>query len=143
MYGALEAGAQQSDAQLDGQREREQRAEHAEHPSARQLLATPHVGDHEHVQNHHRTGVDDHLCGGDELGAQQQEQGGERDQVEGERKHAVERIAQQNHTDRARDRADRRDEEEDGGHSPSRRSGVRSIASASSISLVKIRSERV
>ena len=111
--------------------------------TVQRLVGAADVGDDEHVEHHHRAGVDDDLGGGDELGAQQQEQGGQRDQVADQREHAVERVAQRHDADRAGQRADRRDEEQDGAHSPSLRSGVRSIASASSISLVKMRSERV
>jgi hypothetical protein len=107
------------------------------------LLAAPDVRDHEHVQDHHRARVDDHLRGRDELGAEQEEQRGQRHKVKREREHAVEGVAQHHDTDRAGNRADRRDEKENGAHSPSRRSGVRSIGSASSISFVKIRSDRV
>ena len=53
------------------------------------------VGDDEHVQHHHRAGVDDDLHRGDEFRAQQQEQHGQRDEVADEREHAVERVAQQ------------------------------------------------
>ena len=118
---ALQAGAEHRDAQLDRERQREQRPEHPQHAAARELLAAADVGDHEHVQDHHRAGVHDHLGGGDELGAQQQEQRGERDQVEREREHAVERVAQHHDAERAGDRADRGDEEQDRAHSPSRR----------------------
>ena len=128
-------------------REREHRPQEAQRAAAGQmLLAAADVGDDEHVEHHHRAGVDDDLGRGDELGAQQQEQRRQADQVHDEREHAVERVAQRHHRDRAGQRADRRQEEEDrahGAYSPSRRSGVRSIGSASSISLVKIRSERV
>ena len=139
----LQGRAERRDAQLDRQREREQRAEHAEHRAAEHLLATADVGDHEHVQHHHCARIHHDLGGGDELGAQQQEQHRQRDQVDDQRQHAVERVADGDHADRTGDRADRADEEQDGAHSPSCLSGVRSIASSSSISLVKIRSERV
>ena len=110
------------------------------------LLDAADVGGDEDVEHHHRAGVDDDLRGGDELGVQEQEEPGERDEVDDEREHAVERVAQRDHRDRAAERADRPDEEGDLLHrpySPSRRSGVLSIGSASSISLVKIRSSRL
>ena len=105
------------------------------------------VGDDEHVQHHHRAGVHDDLCGGDEFGAQQQEKDRQREQVGDEREHGEEWVAQGDHADRAGDRPEGGEEEEERAHlpspySPSFRSGVRSSGSASSISLVKIRSER-
>ena len=117
---------------------------------AGQGLALPaDVGDDEHVEHHHRAGVDDDLRGGDELGLEQQEQQRQAEQVADQRQHRVEGVAQRDDPDGADDGADRRDEEEDvlhgapGGYSPSERSGVRSSGSASSISLVKIRSLRL
>ena len=86
--------------------------------------------------------VDDDLHGRDELGAQQQKEHGQREQVRDEREHAVEGVAQHDDAGRSADHADRRDEEQDRAHSPSFLSGVRSSGSASSISLVKIRSVR-
>ena len=114
----------------------------------RRLLAAADVGDDEHVEHHHRAGVDDDLGGGDELGAQQQEQRRQRDQVARPAPArcrtgcaarttpiapAIAPIAAMKKQDLALTFA----------YSPSARSGVRSIGSASSISLVKIRSERV
>ena len=113
--------------------------------TVQRLVGAADVGDHEHVQHHHRPGVHHNLGGGDELGPQQQEQRRQRDQVTDQRQHAVERVAQHHHAERAGQGADRGDEEQDGAHltRPLSRNGVRSIGSASSISLVKIRSERV
>ena len=81
---------------------------------------------------------------------QQQEQHRQREQVRDQREHRVERVAQHHDAERAGQRADAGDEEEDllephGPvlYSPSRRSGVCSGGSASSISFVKIRSERL
>ena len=139
--------------ELDEQRDREQRAR----PSAGRgragrpdrVVRAADVGDDEDVEHHHRADVDDHLRRGDELRAQQQEQRRERQQVDHEREHRVERVAQGHGADRAREGADRGEEEEDlghrgaGGYSPAARSGVRSSGSASSISLVKMRSERL
>ena len=160
---ALQAGSEHGDEQLDGERaaagERGERRDPARVLAERlRLLAD--VLDDEHVQHHHGAGVDDDLREGDELGAQQQEQRRQRDQVRGQREHAVERLGERDHADRARDGDDRGDEEDDVGHqrparaagivdvapapySPSARSGVASIGSASSISLVKMRSERL
>jgi len=144
---ALERGAEHGDAQLDRDRQPEQRTEQLQRAArtVQRLILAADVGDDEHVQDHHRARVHDHLGGGDELGAQQQEQRRQRDQVTDERQHVVERIAQHDHADRPGQGADGGDEEQNRAHgySPSLRSGVRSIASASSISLVKMRSERV
>ena len=52
------------------------------------LVLAADVGDDEDVEHHHRAGVDDDLRGGDELGPQQQEQRGQRQQVADERQHA-------------------------------------------------------
>ena len=115
------------------------------HPLAELTICGPvvaDVGDDEHVQDHHGARVHDHLHRRDELGAQQQEQDRERDQVGDEREHAVEGVAQHDDADGAGDRAETGEEEQDLGHSPSVLSGVRSSGSASSISLVKIRSVR-
>jgi hypothetical protein len=60
-----------------------------------------------------------------------------------QREDAIEGVAEGDHRDRAPKRPDRTREEGDLLHSPSRLSGVRSIGSASSISFVKIRSERL
>ncbi len=153
----LQRRAQHRDAKLGRERRREQRAEELERRSAhrQRLLPTAHVGDDEHVEHHDGARVHDHLGGGDELGPQQQEQGRQRDQVEDQREHAVERVAQRDDADRAGQRTDRGQEEEDrfAVHGriapppritpPPRASGVRSIGSANNISLVKIRSERV
>ena len=113
------------------------------------LVRAADVGDDEHVEDHHRAGVDDHLGGGDELRAQQQEQRRERDEVADQRQHRVERVAQRTVPSApamapiaARKKKTsaiaRR-----GGYSPAARSGVRSSGSASSISFVKMRSERL
>ena len=120
----LQARAEQRDQQLDQQRAADDapprrrpepigRRRPAQALAERLALAAD-VGDDEHVEHHHRAGVDDDLRGRDELGAQQQEQHRERDQVRDEREHAVERVAQRDHADRAGDHADRGDEEEDG-----------------------------
>ena len=113
------------------------------------LVLAADVGDDEDVEHHHRARVDDDLGGGDELGAQQQEQRREREQVADERQHGVERVAQdtvptapaiapiaarKKNTSAMRRR---------GCYSSTVRSGVRSSGSASSISLVKMRSERL
>ncbi len=140
---SLEGRAEHRDAQLDRHRQREQRPQDPQRGAGRELLAAAHIGDDEHIQDHHRARVHENLRGGDELGAQQQEQGRQADQVHDQQQHAVERVADGDDSDRARQRADRGDEEDDLAHSPSARSGVRSIGSASSISFVKIRSERV
>ena len=72
-------------AELDEQRAGEQRAR-PRRPASRRprsgSLAAAHVGDDEHVQHHHRARVDDHLRGGHELRPQQQEQRGQRQQVQ-------------------------------------------------------------
>jgi hypothetical protein len=70
--------------------------------------------------------------------------------VEDQREDAEEGVAQRDDPDRAGDGPERRDEEEElshpslaaAGYSPSARSGARSNGSASSISFVKIRSDR-
>ena len=108
----------------------------------RLILAPADVGDDEHVQHHHCARIHDHLHGGHELGAQQQEQHGERDEVGDEREHAEECVAQHDHAAGTGDRPEGGDEEQRLAHSPSLRSGVRSSGSASSISFVKMRSER-
>ena len=106
------------------------------------------VGDDEHVEHHHRAGVDDDLRGGDELRAQQQEQRRQREQVADQREHRVERVAQRDDADRARRSAPiaamkKTTSAKPGAYSSSLRSGVRSSGSASSISLVKMRSTRL
>ena len=121
---------------------------------AHRLVLAADVGHHEHVEHHDGAGVDDDLRRGDELGAQQQEERRQREQVEDQRQHGVEGVAHGGDADRARDRADPCDEEEDSSHenrgpaggrgySPSPRSGVRSKGSANNISLVKMRSLRL
>jgi len=82
--------------------------------TVQRLVLAADIGDDEHVQHHHRSGVHDHLGGGHELGAQQQEQRRQRDQVTDQREHVVERVAQHDDADRARQGTDRRDEEQDG-----------------------------
>ncbi len=74
------------------------------------------VGGDEDVEHHHGSGVDHHLRRGDELSVQQEEQARERHEVDDEREHAVERVAQEDHGDRPRERADRPDEEADLDH---------------------------
>ena len=107
------------------------------------LAAAADVGDDEDVEDHHRAGVDDDLRGGDEGRAEQQEEDGEREQVDDQRQHPVEGVAHRDDADRAAEGADRSREEENLFHLLAlARSGVRSIGSASSISLVKIRSSR-
>ena len=79
------------DEQLDERaRRRAARQAQAAPPAAERRLrrsaraaarSSPTYGDDEHVEHHHRAGVDDDLRGGDELGAQQQEQHREREQV--------------------------------------------------------------
>ena len=151
---AAQPGAEQGDEQLDEQQGAEHGRGEAQAGAHRttgrrgQLHVLADVGDDEHVQDHHRARVDDDLGRGEELGAQQQEQDGEEEQVHDERQHRQEGVAQGDDTHGPGDRADRADEEEDGGHgagsySPSARRGVRSSGSASSISLVKMRSERL
>ena len=106
-------------------------------------VAAADVGDDEDVEDHHRAGVDDHLGGGDEGGAEQQEEHRQREEVDDQRQHAVEGVAHRDDPDRAAEGAERGGEEEHLFHySPSLFSGVRSIGSASSISLVKIRFSR-
>ena len=123
----------------------EQQGEGNEPPGRRadRLVASPHIGDHEHVEDHYGAGVDHDLGRREEFGVQEEEQGGQREQVEDEREDRVERIAQRHDAHRPRDRAGAGDEEEDLRHSPSARNGVRSMGSARSISLVKMRSLRV
>ena len=114
---------------------------------AQRLVGAADVGDHEHVEHHHRAGVDHDLAGGEELGVQEQEQHRQRDQVRDQREHRVEGVAQHHDAERAR-RARRCRRRRTGparttwagAYSPSRRSGVCSGGSASSISFVKIRS---
>src|SRR2546430_455828 len=72
----------------------------------------------------------------------EQEQRGERDEMEDEREDRVEGIAERHHADGAGYGAESGKDEQDLAHSPSVRRGVRSSDSASSISLVKMRSER-
>ena len=79
----LQRRAEHRDAQLDRDAPaRTAGRARASAPPLGRLLAAADVGDDEHVQDHHRARVDDHLRGGDELGAQQQEQRRERDQVD-------------------------------------------------------------
>ena len=54
----------------------EQRTDPSEPPAlgAERLVRAAHVGHHEHVEHHHRAGVDHHLRRCDELGVQKQEQ---------------------------------------------------------------------
>ena len=114
----LQAGAEQRDAQLDEHRadedDRQRPQRRPERVDARLVAAD--VGDDEDVEHHDRAGVDDDLRGGDELRAQQQEQRRQRQQVPDEREHVVEGVRVPDDADRAREGADRRDEEEDLGH---------------------------
>ena len=108
-------GAQDRDRELDEERRGEQRGQEslAGDRLPDRLLDRAHVGGHEHVQDHHRPRVDDHLGGGDELRVQQQEEPGERHQVDDERQHAVERVSKRDHADGTGDGADRPGEEGD------------------------------
>ena len=156
----LQARADDRDAQLDQQRDREQRRQHAQRRVGlgERVLEAADVGDHEHVQHHHGAGVDDHLRGGQELRLQQQEEHRQRDQVHDQRQHAVERVALEHDAERAGNREHGGEPEDDYLHrryqlrppatatatrhspfSPQRRP---LHGSASSISFVKIRSER-
>ncbi len=73
-------------------------------PRAPEQVLAADVGDDEDVEHHHRAGVDDDLRRGDELGAQQHEEHGERDQMDDEREHAVEGVLERDHADRPRER---------------------------------------
>ena len=143
---------------LHQQRAREQQRDrpHARPVARAQRPVLPaDVGDDEDVEDHDRARVDDHLGGGDELGAQQQEQRRQPEQVADEREHRVERVAQDDRAERPGEGDDRSEEEGDLGHergamlvrhrrySPAVRSGERSSGSASNISLVKMRSDRL
>ena len=138
-------GAENGDRELDEERRAHQRSEEplAGDRVELRFLAPAYVGDDEYVEDHHGAGVDDHLRSCHERRAQQQEQDRQREEVDDQGEDAVEGVAQDDDAEGAAEGAERRSEEEDGFHySPSARSGVRSIASASSISLVKIRSSR-
>ena len=141
----LQPGAGDRDRQLDEERNAEHRRDEALAGDRlpERLVDVADVGGDEDVEDHHRSGVDHDLGGGQELALQQEEEPGERDQVDDQREDAVEGVAEGDHRDRAAEAADRSQEEADLGHSPSLRSGVRSIGSASSISFVKIRSDRL
>ncbi len=140
-----QGGAEDGDRELDEEDGAHQRGEEA---LARDRLpgrlgVAADVGDDEDVEDHHRAGVDDDLGGGDEGRAEHQEEDRQREEVDDQRQHPVEGVAHRDDPDRAAEGAERRGEEEDRFHySPSAFSGVRSIGSASSISLVKIRFER-
>ena len=148
-------GAEDRDRELDEEGGGEQRGEEALAGDRlpERLLDAADVGDDEDVEDHHRAGVDDDLGGGDELGVQQQEErrrarpGGRSAPARCRRGCAGRStpIAPAEGADRAGEEADDLDFHRSGSlaHSPSRRSGVRSIGSASSISLVKIRSSRL
>src|SRR5208282_1200691 len=69
--------------------------------------------DYEDEQHHDRSGIDNHLHGGDEFRAEQQVQHGERDHDEDERKRAVNRLARQDQRERAQHGQERADEEND------------------------------
>ncbi len=140
--------SQERDEQHGGHRAGEEERECALQPAAARpgLALLADVRGDEDVEHHHGAGVHDHLGRGDELAVQEQEQHRERHEVDDEREHAVERVLERDDADGARDRDERAQEEQDLDHadySPSARSGVRSSGSARSISLVKIRSERV
>ena len=97
---------------------------------AQRLVGAADVRHHEHVEHHHRAGVDHHLSGREELGVQEQEEHRQRHQVRHQGEHAVEGVAQDHHAQRPSERADRGDEEQHllephgSAYSPSRRSGV-------------------
>ncbi len=144
----LQPRADDRDAQLHQERPREDDGQHAQGRRGlrERILESSHVRDHEHVQHHHGARIDDHLCGGQELGPQQEEQHRQRDQVDDQRQHAVERVALEHDAEGAGNGEHGSEPENDGFHrrwcySPSLRSGVRSTGSASSISLVKMRSD--
>ena len=86
------------DRQLDEQRAARTRSDTAaawrRARRGQRLGPAAHIGDDEHVEDHDRARVDDDLRGGDELGAQQQEQRRQRQQVADQRKHRIERVAQ-------------------------------------------------
>ena len=104
-----EGGADDGDRDLDEER----RGEHRREPalagiaSPERFLDAAHVGGDEQVQDHHSPRVDDDLRGGDELRVQQQEQPGERDQVDDQGEDAVEGVAKRDHRDRPAEGADR------------------------------------
>ena len=150
----LQAGAEHRDQQLD-----EQRAARTASPATRRprptggrerLARAADVGDDEDVEHHHRAGVDDDLRGGDELARSSRNSAASDSRWTDEREHASRTGCAARPSPTAPAIAPiAGDEEEDLGHaaterySPSRRSGVRSSGSASSISLVKMRSERL
>jgi hypothetical protein len=76
----------------------------------RVLAAVAEVGDHEQEHHHHRAAVDEHLPRGDELARQQEEQHGERRQVADQRERRVERVAERDDGERAREARECRDE---------------------------------
>jgi hypothetical protein len=138
-------GAEDGDRELDEDGGAEQGAEEAlaGYRLPGRLGGAADVSDDEDVEDHHGAGVDDDLSGGDEGRAEQEEEHRQREEVDDQGEDAVEGVAHRDDADRAAEGAERRPEEEDRFHySPSARSGVRSIGSASSISLVKIRSPR-
>ena len=99
-----QGGADHRDRELDEERTGEQRGEDplAGDRVPQRLLEAADVGGDEDVEDHHRAGVDDHLGGRDELGVQDQEEAGQREQVHDQREHAVEGIAERDHRHRAR-----------------------------------------
>ena len=108
--------ADERDRQLDEQGEREddrRKPQGRAGRRGRRLAGTADVGDHEHVQHHHRARVHDDLGRGDELGSEQQEQRRQREQVADQRKHRVERVAERDGAHGAGHGADRRHEEDD------------------------------
>ena len=72
--------------------------------------AVAEVGDHEQEHHHHGAAVDQHLAGRDELAGEQQVEHGERREVPDQRERRVERVAEADDGERARQAGERGDE---------------------------------
>jgi hypothetical protein len=128
----LQPRSQDREAELDPERDREDRRDDAQYRVGlgERIVEATDVGDHEHVEDHHRARVDDHLRGRDELGAQQQEEGRERDQVHDQREDAVEGVALEDYAQSPADREESRNEEDDALQAIRPRAAVGSVRSA-------------
>jgi len=75
--------------------------------------AVAEIGDHEQEHHHHRTAVDQHLSRRDELAGEKQEEHGERGEVPDQCERRVERVAEPDDRERAREARECRPEPDD------------------------------
>ena len=96
----------------DPERDR-RRALEVERLAQRLLAVDAEQHDHEEEEDHDRARVDDHLHGGDELRALEDEQHRDREERQHEAERGVHRVAAQDHAEAPGERETRRDEEEE------------------------------